>query len=161
MTSVATTESSKKITTHVIVKTRQDEQQMSNYKIGTLSQRTGVHIETIRYYERIGLVPEPPRINGRFRTYNNQDATRLNFIRRCRELGFSLDEIRGLQKLAVGGEASCAEVGKAAKHQLAAINQKVKDLKRMATTLRALTQDCVCADEPAPACPMLETLMRD
>ena len=133
---------------------------MGNYKIGALSQRTGVHIETIRYYERIGLTPEPPRLNGRFRTYDSHDAARLNFIRRCRELGFSL-EIRVLQKLAVGGEASCAEAGKAARHQLAAINQKIKDLKRMTKTLRALTQNCVCDEEPAPACPMLETLMRD
>ncbi|PHS24645.1 MAG: transcriptional regulator [Robiginitomaculum sp.] len=132
---------------------------MGNYKIGTLSRRTGVHIETIRYYERIGLTPEPPRINGRFRTYDAQDAARLNFIRRCRELGFSLDEIRVLQKLAHGGEASCAEAGKTARHQLTAINQKIRDLKRMAKTLRMLTQDCVCDEEPAPSCPMLESLM--
>jgi MerR family transcriptional regulator, mercuric resistance operon regulatory protein len=129
-------------------------------KIGAVSQRTGVHIETIRYYERIGLVPEPERINGRFRAYDRADVARLSFIRRCRELGFSLDEIRGLQKLAAGGEASCAEAGKTARHQLMAINQKISDLKRMAKTLRDLTQECVCDDEPAPACPMLETLMR-
>jgi MerR family transcriptional regulator, mercuric resistance operon regulatory protein len=129
-------------------------------KIGAVSQRTGVHIETIRYYERIGLIPEPARINGRFRAYDGQDVARLNFIRRCRELGFSLDEIRGLQRLAEGGEHSCAEAAGAAGHQLKLITSKIVDLKRMKNTLQTLTRDCVCDDEPAPACPMLETLMR-
>jgi MerR family transcriptional regulator, mercuric resistance operon regulatory protein len=132
---------------------------MGNFKIGTLSQRTGVHIETIRYYERIGLIPEPLRMNGRFRLYGQQDAARLNFIRRCRELGFSLDEIRALQQLAEGGEHSCAETARAAAHQLKVITTKIADLRRMKKTLHALTRDCVCGDEPAPACPMLEALM--
>ena len=133
---------------------------MDEFKIGQLSRRTGVHIETIRYYERVGLVPEPPRMAGRFRLYGAEDVARLSFIRRCRELGFSLDEIRDLQKLAQGGERSCAEAASAARHQLGAIAAKLKDLRRMQKTLRALSRDCVHGDEPAPACPMLENLMR-
>ena len=132
---------------------------MSTFKIGELSRRTGVHIETIRYYERIGLTPAPPRAGGRFRSYEDSDAARLNFIRRCRELGFSLDEIRALQKLAQGGKHSCAQAADAARHQLCAIESKLSDLRRMKNTLQVLTRDCVHAAEPAPACPMLEALM--
>ncbi len=133
---------------------------MKPFRIGALSRQTGVHIETIRYYERIGLVPEPPRSGGRFRSYDQRDVARLGFIRRCRELGFSLDEIRDLQKLAQGGAHSCAEAASAARRQLDAINSKLKDLRRMQKTLQALSRDCVHGDEPAPACPMLETLMQ-
>ena len=133
---------------------------MKPFRIGALSRRTGVHVETIRYYERIGLIPEPPRAGGRFRSYDDGDVARLGFIRRCRELGFSLDEIRDLQALAQGGAHSCAEAARTARRQLAAINGKLKDLRRMQKTLQALTRNCVNENEPAPACPMLETLMQ-
>ena len=78
-------------------------------QIGELSRRTGCNIETIRYYERIGLLPAPPR-RGRYRSYGREDVARLGFVRRARELGFTLDEVRALLGLAVGGQASCAEV---------------------------------------------------
>ena len=77
--------------------------------IGELSRRTGCNIETIRYYERIGLMPAPPR-RGRYRSYGADDVGRLGFVRRARELGFTLDEVRALLGLAGGGHASCAEV---------------------------------------------------
>ena len=76
-------------------------------QIGELSRRTGCNIETIRYYERIGLMPAPPR-RGRYRSYGAGDVGRLGFVRRARELGFTLDEVRALLRLAAGGEASCA-----------------------------------------------------
>ena len=76
--------------------------------IGELSRRTGCNIETIRYYERIGLIPAPPR-RGRYRSYGPEDVGRLGFARRARELGFTLDEVRALLGLAARGRASCAE----------------------------------------------------
>src|ERR1700739_2452712 len=75
--------------------------------IGELSRRTGCNIETIRYYERIGLMPEPPR-RGRYRSYGPEDVGRLGFVRRARELGFTLDEVRALLGLAADGQASPA-----------------------------------------------------
>jgi MerR family mercuric resistance operon transcriptional regulator len=76
--------------------------------IGELSRRTGCNIETIRYYERIGLLPAPPR-RGRYRSYGLEDVGRLGFVRRARELGFTLEEVRTLLCLAAGGPASCTE----------------------------------------------------
>jgi MerR family mercuric resistance operon transcriptional regulator len=76
-------------------------------QIGELSRRTRCNIETIRYYERIGLMPAPPR-RGRYRSYGAEHVGRLGFVRRARELGFTLDEVRALLRLASGGEASCA-----------------------------------------------------
>ncbi|MDQ4421915.1 MerR family transcriptional regulator [Sphingobium sp. DEHP117] len=78
-------------------------------QIGELSRRTSCNIETIRYYERIGLLPVPPR-RGRYRSYGREDVARLGFVRRARELGFTLDEVRALLGLAAGGQASCTEV---------------------------------------------------
>src|SRR3546814_9211187 len=80
------------------------------YGIGDLSGRTGVNIETIRYYERIGIMPEPPRSAGRQRVYDSGHIKRLAFIRRSRELGFSLDEVRALLTLVDGGDYTCGEV---------------------------------------------------
>src|SRR3546814_12169114 len=80
------------------------------YGIGDLSGRTGVNIETIRYYERIGIMPEPPRSAGRQRVYDSGHIKRLAFIRRSRELGFSLDEVRALLTLVEGGDYTCGEV---------------------------------------------------
>jgi MerR family mercuric resistance operon transcriptional regulator len=77
--------------------------------IGELSKRTGCNIETIRYYERIGLLPTPPR-RGRYRSYEPSHVATLRFVRRSRELGFKLEEVRALLALASGGGASCADV---------------------------------------------------
>jgi MerR family mercuric resistance operon transcriptional regulator len=78
--------------------------------IGPLSERTGVNIETIRYYERIGLLPAPPRSLGRHRLYDAEQSQRLSFVRRSRELGFSIAEIRALLDLATQSGRGCAEV---------------------------------------------------
>src|SRR3546814_908405 len=86
----------------------------AGYGIGTLSGRTGVNIETIRYYERIGVMPKPPRSVGGQRVYDAGHLKRLAFIRRSRELGFSLDEIRALLRLVDGGDYPCGEeIGRA------------------------------------------------
>jgi MerR family mercuric resistance operon transcriptional regulator len=124
--------------------------------IGALSRRTGVNIETIRYYERIGLLPEPPRGEGGHRVFAPAHRKRLAFIRRARELGFSLDEIRVLLGLADGG-APCGEVRAVALDHLARIRAKIADLRRMERTLARTAAQCEGGG--ATGCPILETLL--
>src|SRR5262245_66040961 len=92
--------------------------------IGVLSKRTDVHIETIRHYERIGLLPKPARSVGGHRHYTNDDTRRLIFVRRSRELGFSLDEVRALLGLAGGRHMVCSKVKNITEQHLAAIRHK-------------------------------------
>ena len=123
--------------------------------IGELSRRTGCNIETIRYYERIGLLP-PPLRRGRYRRYGASDVGRLAFVRRARELGFKLDEVRALLDLAVEGQAACAEVRGLAAAHLADVQAKIADLKAMELALIKAVRQCDAGE--APGCPLIETL---
>ena len=123
--------------------------------IGELSRRTGCNIETIRYYERIGLMPAPPR-RGRYRSYGADDVGRLGFVRRARELGFTLDEVRALLGLAVGGHASCAEVRNLAASHLKDVRARIADLKRMERVLADSVRACDAGQDPG--CPLIEAL---
>ncbi|MGH6943356.1 MAG: MerR family transcriptional regulator [Geminicoccaceae bacterium] len=123
--------------------------------IGELSRRTGVNVETVRYYERIGLVPPPPRTEGGHRLYPGGHLKRLSFIRRSRELGFTLDEIRNLLSLVDGGY-TCGDVRSAALAHLAGIRRKIADLRRMERTLAETAARCEGGD--APGCPIIEAL---
>jgi MerR family mercuric resistance operon transcriptional regulator len=124
--------------------------------IGTLSERAGVNIETIRYYERVGLLPAPPRSSGRHRLYDEPHRQRLVFIRRARELGFSLEEVRAL--LGLGGKhgLTCGDVRALTQHHIEAIRNKVRDLKRLERTLSALAAQCRA--DTVPECPILDAL---
>ena len=124
-------------------------------QIGELSRRTGGNIETIRYYERIGLMPAPPR-RGRYRSYGGEDVGRLGFVRRARELGFTLVEVRALLGLAGGGLASCAEVRTLAASHLTDVRARIADLKRMERVLA----DSVRAFDAGqdPGCPLIQSL---
>lgn len=124
--------------------------------IGTLSEGTGVNIETIRYYERIGLLPPPPRSAGRHRLYGDSHRQRLIFIRRARELGFSLEEVRALLGLGGGHDLTCGEVRALTQHHIAAIRDKVRDLKRLERTLCDLAAQCKA--DKVPDCPILDAL---
>lgn len=124
-------------------------------QIGELSRRTGCNIETIRYYERIGLMPAPPR-RGRYRSYGNEDVSRLGFVRRGRELGFTLDEVRALLDLAAGGGASCAEVRDLAAAHLKDVRARIVDLKRMERVLADSVRACEAGKNEG--CPMIRTL---
>lgn len=126
------------------------------FPIGRLSAETGVNIETIRYYERIGIMPAPPRTEGGQRIYGAEHLKRLTFIRRCRELGFSLDEIRVLLGLAGGHALTCAEVSDMAHGHIADIRQKVKDLKKLERVLTDLAARC--HGRKVPECPILDAL---
>ena len=131
----------------------------ATFPIGVLSTETGVNIETIRYYERIGLVPAPPRTEGRQRIYDAQHLKRLNFIRRSRELGFSLDEIRALLGLAGKHALTCGEVRGLAEQHIAGIRSKVKDLKRLERILSDLAARC--HGRRVPDCPIVDALSAD
>jgi MerR family mercuric resistance operon transcriptional regulator len=126
------------------------------FPIGVLSQRSGVNIETIRYYERSGLLPKPVRSAGGYRLYQSGDADRLRFIRRARDLGFSLDEVRRLLDLADQRSRSCRRVHDIAAEHLAEIRAKIIDLRRMERVLDVMVK--TCAQGTMPTCPLLETL---
>jgi len=126
------------------------------FSIGTLSTRSGVNIETIRYYERIGLLAKPSRSSGGYRLYRSADVDRFAFIRRARELGFSLDEVRRLLDLADQKSRSCRRVHDIAVDHLAEVRAKISDLRRIERVLVTLVT--ACARGTMPACPLLETL---
>ena len=126
-----------------------------SFTIGQLSQRTGANIETIRYYERIGLLPVPLR-QGRYRSYDGRDVARLGFVRRSRELGFSIKEVRALLDLAAGGHESCADARDLAAVHLLDVRSRIADLRRMERTLAATVRACDLGDNAG--CPLMETL---
>ncbi len=126
------------------------------FPIGVLSERSGVNIETIRYYERVGLLPRPARSGGGYRLYQAGDVDRLCFVRRARDLGFSLDDIRRLLDLADQKSRSCRRVHDIAVEHLAQVRDKIADLRRMEGILGAMVK--TCAQGTIPTCPLLETL---
>ena len=129
-----------------------------NITIGALSELTGVNIETIRYYEKIGLLPPPRRSEGRHRLYDRDLTQRLQFVRRSRELGFSIEEIKALLRLVDQGGLGCQEAKSITKQHLTDIRGKISDLKRLERVLGKLATDCEA--NTLPRCPLLETLSR-
>lgn len=129
---------------------------ISRATIGAISKATGVKIETIRYYERIGLAPKPPRSAGGQRVYGEADRKRLAFIRRCRELGFPLDDIRALLDLAEAEDRACQDVKDKTESHIKTVRGKIADLKRMEATLKELARSC--DGGAAPDCPILDKL---
>ena len=126
--------------------------------VGEFSRRAGCNIETIRYYERIGLLPKARREKGgRFRRYDADDVSRLRFIRRARQLGFTLDEVRALLRLAAGdGEDVRAEARSVAAAHIADIRAKIADLQAMDRVLTNAV--CECEAGQRPRCPLIEVL---
>jgi MerR family transcriptional regulator, mercuric resistance operon regulatory protein len=127
--------------------------------IGALCERTKVHVETIRFYERIGLLPKPPRSAGGHRLYAKEHEQRLIFIRRSRELGFSLDQVRALLGLVGGRKVTCAKVKKITKEHIADIRQRLADLRRLDRVLSGMAAQC--RGDEMPDCPILDALTRN
>ena|SRR4030081_2359107 len=127
-----------------------------NLPIGELSKRSGVNIETIRYYERVKMLAPPPRTASGRRVYDETDLRILAFICRSRELGFSLDEIRALLRLGGPEKASCREVREIAAHHLQDIRAKLGDLKKLERLLSKTVARC--SGKTAPDCPVLDIL---
>lgn len=130
---------------------------LSDISIGELSRRTECNVETIRYYERIGLLPKPRRQGGRFRRYDADDVGRLRFILRARQLGFTLNEVRSLLRLAAArSEAARASARRLAATHVADVRAKIADLQAMERVLTAAICDCDAGE--GPVCPLIEVL---
>lgn len=115
---------------------------MHVFTIGQLARSAGTKIETVRYYEKIGLLPEPHRTAGNYRSYAHEHLQRLNFIRRARELGFSTADIRELLKLASHAKQPCGEVDQLVARHLAITEQKIEALMRLRRELRDTLASC-------------------
>jgi MerR family mercuric resistance operon transcriptional regulator len=127
--------------------------------IGRLAKHTGTNVETIRYYERLGLWARPARTTAGYRLYGTEHLKRLNFIRRARGLGFSLAEVRTLLRLADERERPCAEVRVVAEAHLADVRTKLADLKVMERHLKETIARC--AEGTGSHCPLIEALYRE
>lgn len=123
---------------------------------GELAARTGCNIETIRYYEQIGIMPSPPRSDGGHRLYGQALARRLNFVCRSRDLGFSLEEIRELLRVVDGGNYTCAQVEALALEHVKDIRQKITDLRKLKIVLETMASRC--SGGKIPNCPIIDAL---
>lgn len=121
-----------------------------------LAQRTGCNLETIRYYEKIGVMPDPPRTASGHRIYDDSHVARLRFILRARELGFAIEQIRGLLDLVDGGTQTCAEVKERTERHLADVRAKIADLRRIEKVLASTAAQC--SGDEVPECPVLKAL---
>lgn len=125
-------------------------------RIGQLSEWTGCNIETIRYYERIGILPAPPRSENGYRLYGECHWQRLNFVRRARKLGFTLDEVRGLLRFVDGGYYTCAQIQALALEHVGEIRRRIEDLHRLEQALSEMAGQCSGGE--VPDCPIMEAL---
>ena len=126
--------------------------------IGQLSRRTGVPIDTVRYYERQGLLPPPERRASGYRQYGQPDIARLRFIRRAKELGFSLQDIHDLLRLSSQADADRSEVRALAQQRLTDIERKLRELEAMRATLAHLVGQC-SGQGSLEGCPIIDTLV--
>lgn len=128
----------------------------SDFTIGTLSKYSSVNIETIRYYEKVEIMPSPPRSEGGYRLYNEIHLRRLSFVRRSRELGFSLEEIRGLLTLVDDKSYTCAQVESLTREHLETTRKKIIDLQKLEVVLDDMASKCDGGH--VPDCPVIDTL---
>ena len=126
------------------------------FTIGEVSRLTQVKVETIRYYEKIGIIPHPPRKSSGYRIYSASHLERLSFVRRSRELGFSQPEVRKLLTLVDEHKYTCAEVQEITAKQLAAVRNRIKDLRKLEKALANMISECDGGD--IPECPIVDIL---
>lgn len=120
--------------------------------IGQLAKAAEVNVETIRYYQRTGLMCTPTKPLGRIRRYHQDDLSRLRFIRRAKKLGFSLKDIHALLQL---DEKNCDDVRELAEHKLIDVHKRISDLESVAKSLSAMIRQCETSDQPA--CPIIDS----
>lgn len=132
---------------------------MNTLTIGQLAQRAGVHVESVRYYERRGLLPAPLRRESGYRQYAEADVGRLRFIKQAQALGFSLAEVGSLLLLRVDSKTTCADVKREAEAKITDIDRRIADLKRMKRALVRVTTACA-GRGPASECSILSALER-
>ncbi len=133
---------------------------MPGFKIGDLAERTGTNTPTIRYYEEIGLLPRPNRQEGNQRRYGDEDVRRLTFVRRCRDFGFSIEQVRTLTSLVQDRSRSCFEARDLAQEHLTKVRAKLKELRELEKSIAGFVESCgvACAGGPGPDCVILEDL---
>ncbi len=133
---------------------------MNSLKTGEVASQAGVNVETLRFYEREGLLPEPPRRTSGYREYPPDTVQRIRFIQRGKELGFTLREIKGLLELRVDPDTTCVELRDRATEKVADVKQKIADLKAIERALRKLINTC-SGSGPVDDCPILKHLERE
>ena len=132
---------------------------MKSLTIGNLAREAGINLETVRYYEREGILPKAPRSPSGYRLFPADAVRRLRFIKRTQELGFSLKEIRELLALRVSPRTTSSEIRKRAEAKIVDIQGKITSLESMSKTLRKLAESCAGCG-PLSECPILESLDR-
>ncbi len=133
---------------------------MTGLTIGTLAERGGCSVPTVRYYEEVGLLPPADRKVGGHRVYGEADLRRLKFVRRCRDFDFSIDEIRTLAEVMEDGDRTCTEIRDLAATHLAKVRAKMFDLRALERDLRQFVESCEagCLGGPGPQCTPLDAL---
>ena len=133
---------------------------MTTLTRGKLAARTGCNIETIRYYEKVGIIPEPERTPAGYRVYDDEHVKRLQFILRAKELGFSAERIRGLLNLLDEATHTRAEVKSLTEQHIQEISHKIKDLKKLKKRLDEISSHCDGSDKSAKSCPILISIFQ-
>ncbi len=131
---------------------------IEQFTIGQIAQQAKCKVETVHYYEKAGLMPEPPRTEGGHRIYSLGDIKRLNFIRRSRELGFSIEQIKNLLKFIDEPNHYCGEVKAMAITQAREVQRKIDDLKRLQVALNEMIIQCTGERFPIDDCPIIDAL---
>ncbi len=130
---------------------------ITTYKIGEVARQAGVNKETVRYYEKRDLIPEPDRRRSGYRIFTRRHIDQIKFIKRAQELGFTLSEIKELLELRMEENTSCSEIRKEAEDKYRDVSRKIEDLQRIKSTLTDLIDSC-SGDGPRGDCPILEAL---
>jgi DNA-binding transcriptional MerR regulator len=135
---------------------------MASLRIGAVAERAGTNAPTVRYYEEIGLLRAADRRSGGQRAYGEEDVKRLTFIRRCRDFGFSIEQVRSLVALVEDRGRSCMDARDLAQEHLAAVRAKLDELKALERSLVAFVATCdqSCAGGPGPDCTILDDLAK-
>ncbi|HEV56191.1 MAG TPA: Hg(II)-responsive transcriptional regulator [Phycisphaerales bacterium] len=133
------------------------QKKLENLTIGAFAGAAGVNVETIRFYQRKGLLPEPDKPYGSIRRYGEADVTRVRFVKSAQRLGFSLEEVAELLELDDG--THCDEAREQAERKLADVRTKLDDLRRIEATLTTLVEQC-CTAKGEVRCPLIESLQQ-
>jgi len=131
---------------------------MAEYFVGQLAEEVGINVETVRYYEKLKLLPKAKRKESRYRIYDETDLKRLLFIKRAKELGFTLKEIKELFDLRIDSEAKCGDVKHLTEHKLNDVDNRIRDLKKIRSVLIKLINQCVNEEVSSEDCPILESI---
>jgi MerR family copper efflux transcriptional regulator len=131
---------------------------MKPLSIGQVARLAGLGVETVRFYERLELIGEPPRRDSGYRQYSQDVVSRLRFIKRTRDLGFSLKEVKDLLSLRIDPSTTCSEVCERVEGKILELDRKIRDLQRMREALEGLKQGCLDNDPSATECPLLDAL---